>query len=703
MTRKPLFLLGERTNKVHTLVNWIENNKRKSELHLSLKEDFLDKIENGLFIVRSDWKIVYLNHQIELIMEKKREELIGINMWDVFPQELHSENYNHFRVALEKKVSVVFEVYFDHLDEWLEVRIMPIEDELIGYTLNITERKKYQKSIEDIAFYDFITGLPNRRSFEMILDQTIKKSKSEQDTFALLYIDMDRFKYINETLGHRLGDELVKQMADRLVQLIGDKGVVSRVGGDEFAIILEKQLVLESQVQPLVHHIIKNLEEVPFYLSEFELFVTVSLGISMYPEHGKDVQTILKNADIALYRSKEKGRNSYMLFNPMMDINSFRKLSLERDLRVAIQEDMLTLHFQPRVCTKTRKILSAEALIRWNHPEWGMLSPAEFLPIAEETGLILPLTYWVMRDVCKQICVWKVGNAEVVPISINVSAHLFTSKNFLSNIKSILRESGIDGKLIEIEITETSILDNHLLVESTIKELKKQGIRVSIDDFGTGYSSFAYLTQFNADGLKIDRQFIRRIMENPKDATVVSSIIRLAQGLEMKVVAEGVETLDQLTFLSQQNCDEIQGYIFSKPLPANEFYKLLTKSVLEYPEKNTVNSIEKDNGNRLTLSSPINAQMTIIKIKDKDILIGNSEIFIEEIGEYDMVIESPLSLSINESVIYQFNVDYIGKNRTISGYILEKEEAENNRFRYLVKDRSGDLKTVWDELKLETK
>ncbi|WP_193224628.1 putative bifunctional diguanylate cyclase/phosphodiesterase [Bacillus sp. B1-b2] len=688
---------------MHTLVNWIENNKRKSELHLSLKEDFLDKIENGLFIVRSDWKIVYLNHQIELIMEKKREELIGINMWDVFPQELHSENYNHFRVALEKKVSVVFEVYFDHLDEWLEVRIMPIEDELIGYTLNITERKKYQKSIEDIAFYDFITGLPNRRSFEMILDQTIKKSKSEQDTFALLYIDMDRFKYINETLGHRLGDELVKQMADRLVQLIGDKGVVSRVGGDEFAIILEKQLVLESQVQPLVHHIIKNLEEVPFYLSEFELFVTVSLGISMYPEHGKDVQTILKNADIALYRSKEKGRNSYMLFNPMMDINSFRKLSLERDLRVAIQEDMLTLHFQPRVCTKTRKILSAEALIRWNHPEWGMLSPAEFLPIAEETGLILPLTYWVMRDVCKQICVWKVGNAEVVPISINVSAHLFTSKNFLSNIKSILRESGIDGKLIEIEITETSILDNHLLVESTIKELKKQGIRVSIDDFGTGYSSFAYLTQFNADGLKIDRQFIRRIMENPKDATVVSSIIRLAQGLEMKVVAEGVETLDQLTFLSQQNCDEIQGYIFSKPLPANEFYKLLTKSVLEYPEKNTVNSIEKDNGNRLTLSSPINAQMTIIKIKDKDILIGNSEIFIEEIGEYDMVIESPLSLSINESVIYQFNVDYIGKNRTISGYILEKEEAENNRFRYLVKDRSGDLKTVWDELKLETK
>lgn len=688
---------------MHTLVNWIENNKRKSELHLSLKEDFLDKIENGLFIVRSDWKIVYLNHQIELIMEKKREELIGINMWDVFPQELHSENYNHFRVALEKKVSVVFEVYFDHLDEWLEVRIMPIEDELIGYTLNITERKKYQKSIEDIAFYDFITGLPNRRSFEMILDQTIKKSKSEQDTFALLYIDMDRFKYINETLGHRLGDELVKQMADRLVQLIGDKGVVSRVGGDEFAIILEKQLVLESQVQPLVHHIIKNLEEVPFYLNEFELFVTVSLGISMYPEHGKDVQTILKNADIALYRSKEKGRNSYMLFNPMMDINSFRKLSLERDLRVAIQEDMLTLHFQPRVCTKTRKILSAEALIRWNHPEWGMLSPAEFLPIAEETGLILPLTYWVMRDVCKQICVWKVGNAEVVPISINVSAHLFTSKNFLSNIKSILRESGIDGKLIEIEITETSILDNHLLVESTIKELKKQGIRVSIDDFGTGYSSFAYLTQFNADGLKIDRQFIRRIMENPKDATVVSSIIRLAQGLEMKVVAEGVETLDQLTFLSQQNCDEIQGYIFSKPLPANEFYKLLTKSVLEYPEKNTVNSIEKDNGNRLTLSSPINAQMTIIKIKDKDILIGNSEIFIEEIGEYDMVIESPLSLSINESVIYQFNVDYIGKNRTISGYILEKEEAENNRFRYLVKDRSGDLKTVWDELKLETK
>lgn len=703
MTRKPLFLLGERTNKVHTLVNWIENNKRKSELLLSLKEDFLDKIENGLFIVRSDWKIVYLNHQIELIMEKKREELIGINMWDVFPQELHSENYNHFRVALEKKVSVVFEVYFDHLDEWLEVRIMPIEDELIGYTLNITERKKYQKSIEDIAFYDFITGLPNRRSFEMILDQTIKKSKSEQDTFALLYIDMDRFKYINETLGHRLGDELVKQMADRLVQLIGDKGVVSRVGGDEFAIILEKQLVLESQVQPLVHHIIKNLEEVPFYLNEFELFVTVSLGISMYPEHGKDVQTILINADIALYRSKEKGRNSYMLFNPMMDINSFRKLSLERDLRVAIQEDMLTLHFQPRVCTKTRKILSAEALIRWNHPEWGMLSPAEFLPIAEETGLILPLTYWVMRDVCKQICVWKVGNAEVVPISINVSAHLFTSKNFLSNIKSILRESGIDGKLIEIEITETSILDNHLLVESTIKELKKQGIRVSIDDFGTGYSSFAYLTQFNADGLKIDRQFIRRIMENPKDATVVSSIIRLAQGLEMKVVAEGVETLDQLTFLSQQNCDEIQGYIFSKPLPANEFYKLLTKSVLEYPEKNTVNSIEKDNGNRLTLSSPINAQMTIIKIKDKDILIGNSEIFIEEIGEYDMVIESPLSLSINESVIYQFNVDYIGKNRTISGYILEKEEAENNRFRYLVKDRSGDLKTVWDELKLETK
>lgn len=407
-------------------------------------------------------------------------------------------------------------------------------------------------------------------------------------------------------------------------------------------------------------------------------------------EHKRN-ERIIKHSDIALYGAKENGRNTYAFYNPILDIDRFKRILLVRGLRQAIEQDELELYYQPRVNTKTGRIQGVEALLRWNHPEWGMVSPADFIPIAEETGFIHPLTTWVVQTACKQIWAWKQQGITPVPISINVTAKLFISEDFVRNMQNALEETAVEGNWIEVEITETSILDNERLVELSIDRLKKLGLNVSIDDFGTGYSSLAYLSHFKVDVLKIDRSFMRDIITNQSNATIVKSIIHLAHGLGMKVVAEGVETNEQIDFLREHDCDELQGYAFSKPVPLAELMPLLEKRVLQSKEGGTVNLYaQKRKHLHVSLPFPICSYMTLVRMNDKEICLDKTEVFVEELCAGELRFSSHLGLAIQTNVIFEFEMQILGEVLIVCGHVTSKEELSDGNHQY-------DLEFVIDE------
>jgi diguanylate cyclase (GGDEF)-like protein/PAS domain S-box-containing protein len=659
-----------------------EKLERKDNVtYLPPSETILDNITNGFFIIDCNWKIVYTNKEMEKFVNKERKELIGQNIWKVLPQAIGTDFYKFYHKAMEERVTVTFEEYFEPTNEWLEVRVIPTEEGIIGYAINITERKLYEQTIEHLAFYDQLTNLPNRILLEKKLNQLIDKSEDKKQSFALIYMDIDRFKYINDSLGHIIGEKLILRFAERLVQIISSQGFIARLGGDEFAVILNNTIEKE-EIYIISEKIITKVKEEPFFVDDYELFVTVSLGMSVFPQHGEDCKTLMKNSDIAVNHAKDMGKSKAGEYNPIMDIYSYKRLSLENDLRKAINENKLELHFQPKVKVSTGEIIGAEALIRWNHPDWGMLTPADIIPIAEETGLIHSLSNWVTRKVCLVLNSWQNEGLNLVPISINISADRFISADFVPNITRQLEETKLDGKWLEIEITETSILDNQSLVEKTINELNYLNVRVSLDDFGTGYSSLSYLTRYKIHVLKIDKSFIQDVSVNSSNSTVVKSIIQLAHGLGMSVVAEGVETPEQLQFLKQQECDEIQGYIFSRPVPVSDLLKMIRNRVLKPKVEKQSYYENKRNYFRVELYFPMSSQMTIKKFRDKDIELGRTEILVEDIGLGGLRFISHLLLSVNHEIIFEFEIEILGEVFNLKGRIVWKEENEEGIYRY---------------------
>lgn len=645
--------------------------------------NILNNITNGFFIVNQDWTISYLNKSMENWVQKRKEDLIGYNLWKSLPESINTKFYTNYHKAMEEQVSITFEEYYEPTNEWLEVRLFPSDRDLIGYVNNVSERKNYEKTIEHMSYHDNLTDLPNRRCFEQKLIKQLREAHQKQYSFAIITLDLDRFKYITDTLGYTIGDQLIKQFSTWLIQHIGQKGSVSHVGVNQFTIMLHEQFNDNQSVGIIAQDIIKTIDEYPFYLNDNQLYLTCSLGICFYPQHGIDAFSLLKNANIALNSSKQKSINRYEFFNPVMDIEAFKKFSLEKDLRKAIEENHLEVYYQPRVCAKTGKILSAEALVRWNHSEWGKVAPADFIPLAEETGLIGLLSEWVERAVCSQLKSWQDQGMSLLPISINVSAHRFLSKNFISTVKKSLEQAQLEGKWLEMEITETSILDKQELVDSTITEIKKLGIKISLDDFGTGYSSLAYLTQFKVDVLKIDKSFIRDVTINQASATVVKTIIHLAHGLGMKVVAEGVETMEQLTFVKQQNCDEVQGYLFSKPVMYEDFLRLLAKGILKPVKGSPLMEFEnKRRYFRVVLFFPLSSQMTIIRIKDQAISLGSTEVLIEDIGIGGIRFLSHLSLAVDADIVFEMETEILGELIKVSGCIVWQQEIENGIYQY---------------------
>lgn len=440
---------------------------------------------------------------------------------------------------------------------------------------DVTEEKQAQESIRHQALHDPLTGLPNRRKLDDVLESTIATSGATGSSFAVMVMDIDRFKMINDSLGHSIGDMFLREVSSRIMSAIQDSDpnatdnvMLARMGGDEFTLVVTNEQGNEERVAELAERIVRAIQ-LPYRLKENDFYVTASIGIAMYPYHGTGADALLKHADSAMYEVKKNGKNGFQFYTAQLDSELYERIELEGYLRKALERDELVLYYQPQIRTEDSRMIGVEALIRWNHPDKGVLSPNVFIPLAEETGLIYEIGNWTLREACRQMKLWHASGGPLIPVSVNLSSQQFHQSNLVEQVKNALTESGLDARYLELEITESMMMDASVST-GILNELTALGVKISLDDFGTGYSSLSYLKHFPIHKLKIDRSFVTDITESRSDQAIVATIISMAQNLKMEVIAEGIETKGQLDILMQNDCREIQGYYFSRPLPASE-------------------------------------------------------------------------------------------------------------------------------------
>lgn len=439
------------------------------------------------------------------------------------------------------------------------------------------QRKHAEESLRFIAAHDSLTELPNRSMFNDRLRQAFSQASRYQRGLVVFFIDIDRFKLLNDTLGHGAGDRMLLACAKRLCECVRESDIVARLGGDEFVIMVEN-FALPREAITVAQKILASLAR-PFVIDGRELLITASIGIATYPDDGTDAETLLKNADIAMYRAKEQGRNNYQFYSAQMNKHTFERLVMETSLRRAVERGEFLLHYQPKQSLKTGAITGLEALVRWNHPDWGMVSPVQFIPLAEETGLISQIGDWVLRTACAQSQQWRARGLPPLRIAVNLSARQFSRDSLVKDIADIMQDSGLSPDWLELEITESLVMQSPEHAAQTLHRLKAMGITLAIDDFGTGYSSLAYLKRFPIDSIKIDRSFVKDIPHDADDMAITRGVIALGHSLRLQVVAEGVETPEQQQFLRANGCDELQGYVFSQPLSAQDATRLLETSI----------------------------------------------------------------------------------------------------------------------------
>jgi diguanylate cyclase (GGDEF)-like protein/PAS domain S-box-containing protein len=599
-------------DKVLTIVRDITE-KKQSARALIRERDFIAKIldtTSALVIVRDyRGRVVRFNRACEKTTGYSSSEVSNKLVWDFLlqPEEVVKEK-TVFQELLMGKASSDYQSHLitkkgeSRLISWINSTLLNVDERIeyiISTGIDITERQQAESKVQFLAYYDGLTNLPNRILFKERLNQALAYSQRHERLMAVLFIDIDRFKQINDTFGHSLGDLLLRGIAGRLKAGLRRSDYVSRqelgpletsigrFGGDEFTVLIP-DVPNAHVVAKIADRILKSISR-RFILDEQEIFVTSSIGISIYPHDGTTAEALLKNADIAMYSVKDLGRNGYNFFNAVMNEQNFSKLSMENDLRKAITRDEFTIYYQPKVDLRTLKPVGAEALLRWNHPSKGLISPSDFIPLAEESGLIRVMGFLGLKAVCNQSMEWQKSGVLPIPIAINLSAIQFKQKELASTITRILSETGLDPKLLELEITESTIMQNEEEAGRILMQLKDLGIHISIDDFGTGYSSLYYLKRFTLDALKIDRSFIKDLSSNADDRAITSAIIVMAHTLGLKVTAEGVEDKQHLKFLQEQDCDQAQGFLFSRPIPADEFIDYIVSND-DMPEANISSS-----------------------------------------------------------------------------------------------------------------
>jgi diguanylate cyclase (GGDEF)-like protein/PAS domain S-box-containing protein len=549
-------------------------------LQLRQQAQILDQIHESVITMDLAGFITSWNKGAERLFGYSAAESIGRNVLFLYEDEENSDLSDIFLehggremdVRRRKKSGEVF---------WASLSLTPMSDQagnptgLIGYLNDITDRKQAEERIHYLAYYDALTGLPNRSLLMKLVDHALSVAQRSQAQASLLFVDLNRFKPINDTFGHSVGDRLLQQVATRFRDALRNEDILARLGGDEFVIGLFD--LNESDCSSHVAQKLLASLEAPFLIDDHELKIGASIGISTFPQDGDDSVTLLRLADIAMYRAKQGGENSeggYSFYCNDMNERTLNRLRIESGLRHAIKHDQLLLHYQPKVDLQTGRIIGAEALVRWNHPERGLVQPAEFIPVAEETGLVLLLGEWVLQTACAQAQAWQLAGVPALRIAVNVSAREFTAA-LPGRVRDALTYYGLGADWLEIEITESMLMHSIDRVITIMDEISALGVTLALDDFGTGYSSLSYLKRFPIDTLKIDGSFTRGIPGDVNDCAIASSIISIGKQLKHKVIAEGVENAEQLAYLRATGCDEVQGYFFSRPVAADEFEAML--------------------------------------------------------------------------------------------------------------------------------
>ena len=551
----------------------------------------LNSIGDAVICTDVSGNINFLNSVAEQMMGSSFEEAAGKPMAEILQIKSATSgestpNPMEMAVGQNRTVQLPSHCIFvrrDRIEIPIAGSVAPIHDReghatgAVIVVRDVSAARAMALQMVHLAEHDSLTGLPNRLLLNDRVSQAIALAPRHKKQVALLFLDLDGFKHINDSLGHLIGDKLLQSAGKRLVDCVRATDTVSRQGGDEFVVLLS-EVEHSEDVAITARRILQAVAE-PHSVGQHDLHVTTSIGLSVYPDDGLDPETLIKNADTAMYQAKENGRQSYQFFKPAMNVRAVERQATEESLRRALERQEFSVHYQPKVNLETGKITGAEALIRWTHPDQGPISPAQFIPVAEDSGLILPIGNWVRREACKQTRIWVDAGLPPVTIAVNVSAMEFRQETFLDDIFRILEETGVDPTLFELELTESVLMKRAESVASVLQELRTRGVRVAVDDFGTGYSSLSYLSKFPIDALKIDQSFVRQITTTPEDTTIVSAIIGMGRSMKLRVIAEGVETPQELAFLQDQQCHEAQGYLFSKPVPAQQFAVLLETGI----------------------------------------------------------------------------------------------------------------------------
>ena len=561
--------------------------KQQAQAALRQSEERFRKIFElgplGMGIVGLDYRFIQVNRMLCEMVGYPEEELVALKVTDItHPEDVDHDVRNAQRLLRGELSHSQREKRYlrkDGGDLWVHLTVSLFRDDggaplyFLWMVEDVTERKRYEARLEYQANHDGLTGLPNRTLLADRIEQALRSARRYRRQVAVLFVDLDQFKFINDSLGHDLGDRLLKIVAERLRGCVRSNDTVARQGGDDFVVVLsdlagdEDAATVAQQIQLAVNR--------PLDIDEHELEVSCSIGISIYPKDGEDVRALLKNADVAMYRAKEQGRNNFKFYTGELNDKAVARMTMEKHLRRALEREEFLLHYQPQVDLRTGRITGMEALLRWQSPELGLVSPAGFIPLAEETGLIVPIGEWVMKTACAQNRAWQAAGLSPLTMAVNLSPRQFRQEGLAETVARILRETGLEPRYLELEIVESLIMHDVQSATLILKKLKELGVQLTMDDFGTGYSSLSYLKQFPFDKMKIDQSFVREITSDPDSATIVRTIIAMAHSLNLRAVAEGVETEGQLSYLRSHGCEEMQGFYFSRPVPSGAFEQLL--------------------------------------------------------------------------------------------------------------------------------
>ncbi len=657
---------------------------KSSNIFRTIAEDALD----GVYILQNE-QLMYGNPYLhQLLGTKYPEEHVNI-LHFIHPEDLHKvrstiesltdgAGITHFARVIRKDGSQV------NVEIQSKLINMDKEPMILGTVKDITEREVARERIYFLSYYDELTELPNRKSFEETLEKEMIIAKTLHQGLSIMYLDLDRFKQINDALGRDVGDELLRAISKRILMILGDQHQLFRVSGDEFAIISSSI----DKITHLANQIIRTMAE-PFLVKSNTLYVTTSIGISFYPKDGESISSLLKKADAALQHAKNTGKNNVKIYASTMDIQISRAFQLESDFRSAFEEGQLEFYFQPKVRLENSKIIGAEAFVKWNHPKWGLLSSEEFFPIIKNHHLLETVVKKMTKKLIIQIKEWQKRGLPPIPVSTNLLASQLMDESLVSAIQEVMIDTKLDPEFFEMEFTETFMFNEEVTLIA-LRDLQKTGITITLDDFGTGQSSLSYLTKFKnyIHAIKIDRSFIASLSIDTDTKVIIEAMLKLAEVLRMQSVAVGVETYEQLQLLQEAGCKIAQGDLFSKPLPATMFEKLLKNEMIHisFPSKGEGKKFEESRDFfRIPLYFPLSGTMTLTRINGRTVETGQTKVLIEDIGLGGLRFLSDLKLTVNPNIILEFETNLFGEPIKLIGSIVWAMEIKTEIYQYGLK------------------